>query len=551
MIIDIVLYYLSGRGGTEEAIIKLEKGLIARGHRVRVIMAYESEHKEWVNNLREVYYYAQDLPWDSPHIEYAMKYQQFIETMGKPQLALPTLYPFLTYVCYKALNENSTEHIPIISWSHLPNDRMGDRQLLCYADHHLAISKSIKLDLEKNIAPRMIDLVGNPVTINKSSICKRPVEKLKLLYLGRLVNFQKRLDVLFNGLTKVQGDWSLQIVGDGIDSEKLKLLSEELGIDKNIEWLGWQDNPWSIIKETSILMLTSDFEGFSISVLEALSRGIPVLATKCEGTMELIEDNNNGWLIDKENPKQLADILNQIQEGTLNLPSTENCIASVKKYDDDFIIDKIESVLLNEYNKNRNKKIIDIVLFTVDGNKMDEKFLLSVYKGLIKKNHRVRIFQLLAPTNKEWEKEIQERYYYGLGNAEYADLEVYAISYKKLLNDIGEPDIVISPLSPHLSYLCKYAVRDCNKKIPVISLITCSVDSCNGGWSLDYADAHLALNESFEKDIKKSINKENIYSVGNIDFTSSENDLESVNNLALVTDNIEKVLLDEYEKYNN
>ncbi|GKX68670.1 glycosyltransferase [Inconstantimicrobium mannanitabidum] len=543
MIIDIVLYYLSGRGGTEEAIIKLQKGLIKRGHRVRVFLAYESEHKEWLNFIDEFYYFGQSLPWNSPHTEYAKKYKELLETMEKPQVVLPTLHPFLNYVCYKVLNENSTEHTPIVSWCHLPIDRLGDRQLLCYADYHLAISKSIMLDLERLIAPHMIELVGNPVTINKSSICNRPEGKLKLLFLGRLVNFQKRLDVLFKGLAKVQGDWSLQIIGSGIDTEMLKQLAISLDIDKNIEWLGWQDKPWDIIKETSILMLTSDFEGFSIAVLEALARGIPVLATKCEGTMELIENNKNGWLINKEDSNQLANILNQIQESKLNLPSQEDCISSVRKFDDDFIIDRIENVLLDQYTKNTNTKTIDIVLFSIDGTKPEEKLLLNIYKGLIRRNHRVRVFQLWAPVNKEWEKEVQERYYYGLNNVEFADLEVYAISYKKLLNDIGLPDIIISPLSPHLSYLCKYAVRDSKEKISVVSLITSSVDSCNGKWSLGYADAHLALNEAFEKDIKKSLDTEKIYALGEIDIDNIESMNQADNDL--LVKNIETALLQE------
>lgn len=351
MIIDIVLYYGQGRGGIEDVITKVSRGLRNKGHRVRVFQAYRPQYIEWEEKLDEIYYYGEDIPWGSYLEQYGNGYKKLLETMGKPDIVLATHAPLQSYICYVGVNEESDKKTPIISWIHGPIDFYGGRNLLQYSDAHLAICENVMEDLSKTIEREKIYVVGNPVEVKNQKVCKRPKETLKLLFVGRFSNVEKRLDILFKALALVKEPWSIQLIGDGIDHDMIVNLSKDLGIYDHIEWTGWKENPWDYVQEVSVLILTSDLEGFGLVVVEALARGIPVISTSCGGPTYMIKNDINGWLIEKEDYLKLAELLNKLQEKVLNLPEAKSCMDSVLKYDVDNVIDNIEKALLKECNK--------------------------------------------------------------------------------------------------------------------------------------------------------------------------------------------------------
>ncbi|MCV5863741.1 glycosyltransferase, partial [Escherichia coli] len=75
------------------------------------------------------------------------------------------------------------------------------------------------------------------------------------------------------------------VLGDGSDFEKCQAYGRGLNIDDRIVWYGWQQHPWKLvqqdIKKVSALLLTSSFEGFPMTLLEALSWGIPCISADC------------------------------------------------------------------------------------------------------------------------------------------------------------------------------------------------------------------------------------------------------------------------------
>ena len=144
--------------------------------------------------------------------------------------------------------------------------------------------------------------------------------------------------------------WNIKLIGDGIDHDMIVKLAEDLKIYNHIEWTGWKENPWDYVDEASALILTSDLEGFGLVVVEALARGIPVISTSCGGPTYMIKDGVNGWLIERGDYLKLAELINKIQDGDLDLPKVKSCIDSVLKYDVDNVVDNIEKVLIRECN---------------------------------------------------------------------------------------------------------------------------------------------------------------------------------------------------------
>jgi glycosyltransferase involved in cell wall biosynthesis len=109
----------------------------------------------------------------------------------------------------------------------------------------------------------------------------------------------KRLDVFIKAasiILKNNIDTYFFVIGEGKYSADLRNMTRELGIDKNIKFLGSQPYPMGIIPCFDICVNTSDSEGFSNSVLEYMTCGKPVVATRVGGNIEAVDDGINGFL---------------------------------------------------------------------------------------------------------------------------------------------------------------------------------------------------------------------------------------------------------------
>ncbi|MFR3500127.1 MAG: glycosyltransferase, partial [Paraclostridium bifermentans] len=170
-------------------------------------------------------------------------------------------------------------------------------------------------------------------------------------YIGRLENTFKRIDVLLKAASLIKTDWELTIIGSGEHEADLKSLSKKLGIENNIKWLGWIEKPWEVIDKSTVLVLTSNSEAFGLVLVEALQRGLPVISSDCEGPKDIIKNYKNGFVFERGNYHQLANIFNGISDKIIALPDYEECIKSVEKYRIGHVVDKIEAYILNEISK--------------------------------------------------------------------------------------------------------------------------------------------------------------------------------------------------------
>lgn len=206
------------------------------------------------------------------------------------------------------------------TWMHLPPRDRYRPQYLLRAEQHFAISRDIAEQfLTLGAASESIDIVFNPVKKN-AAVISRP-KKLKLLYVGRVhLTDQKNLKELFEAVSLLDIPWSLDIVGDGDDLAQCKSYVATLGLQQNITWHGWQENPWQYIEdniqETSCLVLTSTQEGLPLVLLEAMSRGIYCVSSNCiSGPSDIIVSGVNGYLYKPGNILELVSKLTAIGSG--------------------------------------------------------------------------------------------------------------------------------------------------------------------------------------------------------------------------------------------
>ena len=123
-----------------------------------------------------------------------------------------------------------------------------------------------------------------------------------LIYVGRLT-FQKdpqRLMRLCAKLKECKPDIKLAVVGTGELEEETKALCEELGIQDNVQFLGFQSNPIKMIADSKALVLTSRWEGTPMCALEAMALGTPVVSTPSDGMMDLIDNGVHGYLHEQD-----------------------------------------------------------------------------------------------------------------------------------------------------------------------------------------------------------------------------------------------------------
>ena len=279
-----------------------------------------------------------------------MKYRKAIEEKGKPDIAIATQSTSLSYICNVALNGNAYKKTPQISWLHGPVSAYGGRELLSFSDAHMALCNKRGSDLEEALDKENIYVVGNPVKTKNVEVINRATEPIKIISLGRL-SPEKDIETLLNALALITKPWKLSIIGDGGHYTTLKNLAQSKGIDKNIEWLGWNENPWSLIKEASVTVISSLYEGFSMTTAESLARGIPVITTKCGGPEDMVTEGVNGWLYNVKDYNRLYQILSNIQNGQYILPKAEVCVNSIQKFDEQVVINRIEEVIIKTYYK--------------------------------------------------------------------------------------------------------------------------------------------------------------------------------------------------------
>lgn len=178
---------------------------------------------------------------------------------------------------------------------------------LSHVDKIIAISKKTRESIE-TVYPMFSDKIQTiyngydftsllekseeiaPVTLEKNSIC----------VIGRLEDLKgtDRVLEVFNELQNEVNDVHLYYIGSGEQEIFLKEEVERLQLRNKVHFLGYQKNPYSILKQAKVLCSLSKQEGFSGAVVEAVTLGIPFVSTNVGGALELSNEGQFGEVIE-------------------------------------------------------------------------------------------------------------------------------------------------------------------------------------------------------------------------------------------------------------
>ena len=214
------------------------------------------------------------------------------------------------------------------------------QKVLKFSDVIITQSKAMDLDV-RNYINKKTQIIYNPI-VNKeiSDLSKIKNHSIKLnkkyyniVSVGRLTN-QKDYKTAFLAISKLKHkikNIKYYVVGDGELKNELYQYSLSLGLKNEIIFTGFLKNPYSIMKNANVLLLTSLYEGFSNVILESLFLKVPVVATNSPGgNKEIIINGRNGFLAKVGDPDDIVKKLMLIK-------NKNNFHIDVSKFDISFI----------------------------------------------------------------------------------------------------------------------------------------------------------------------------------------------------------------------
>jgi glycosyltransferase involved in cell wall biosynthesis len=143
-----------------------------------------------------------------------------------------------------------------------------------------------------------------------------------ILFLGRMVD-EKQIDKLIRAFAKLPADLNakLELVGGGDQEAKLKALAASLGVSDRVTLTGYVDEAYlrGALTRASVFAMPSIAELQSISTMEAMASGLPIVAANAMALPHLVHDGENGFLFEPGNVDDLAEKLTTV----LRMPHDE------------------------------------------------------------------------------------------------------------------------------------------------------------------------------------------------------------------------------------
>ncbi|TFG38016.1 MAG: glycosyltransferase [Candidatus Aminicenantes bacterium] len=165
------------------------------------------------------------------------------------------------------------------------------------------------------INPRKIVIVNNGVDVceKESFDFRRNAEDVGgkrehiIVSVGRLAEV-KNVPMLLHAVSKVDVPFPfrLLLLGDGPERKNLQQIASDLGISDKVEFLGNRLDVRAILKGSELFVLASMYEGISMSILEAMAMGLPVVATNVGGNPGVIAEGESGYLVNPDDSAAMA-----------------------------------------------------------------------------------------------------------------------------------------------------------------------------------------------------------------------------------------------------
>lgn len=232
--------------------------------------------------------------------------------------------------------------LPLLKRYHTRNRKKRYRYLALNSDYVVVPANQLVEEF-KNFtgfyAAENIIHIPNPNSVDIAEETVFSLKRKNALYVGRL-SYEKRVDRILMAWDRIAEKfplWHVEIVGSGADEKRLKKLVQRRSISR-VSFLGHQNDMKKIYEKSSILLLSSDFESFSMVLLEGLSNGCYPVIFDFPAAEQILAHDNWGTRLSDHSVEALSNAMcSAIKENRSNMSS----FAEIREYLDMFSIENV------------------------------------------------------------------------------------------------------------------------------------------------------------------------------------------------------------------
>lgn len=252
----------------------------------------------------------------SRRVGYRNAFSQYVKDNGLPDVVHAHIVLYADFVSFV-----KTEfHLPFViteHWTQMNTATVTEQDVKMalayrYADRVICVSKALADSLKRNFQVNSL-VINNMVSDEffKSVRVKRNDNSFKFIAVG-VFRHNKRFDILVDAFSKCRfpDSVTLDIVGDGDERDLVESRIVQYHLSDQIHLLGIKTpaEVSDLLCHSDCFVLSSKLETFAIVVIEAMAKGLPVIATKCGGPETFLQPEH-GILVEKENVEALADAM--------------------------------------------------------------------------------------------------------------------------------------------------------------------------------------------------------------------------------------------------
>jgi glycosyltransferase involved in cell wall biosynthesis len=168
------------------------------------------------------------------------------------------------------------------------------------------------LGLRYRVRPRgRMVTIHNGIEQDAPMSVPNPDQTVHLVCVARF-SPQKSQALLVRALEAVHEPWHLSFVGEGPLEDEVRRLVLERGLESRVDFLGARDDVADILARSQIFILPSNWEGFPLTILEAMRAGLPVVASDVGGVREAVVEGVTGYLIPRDDVRTLTERLTRL-----------------------------------------------------------------------------------------------------------------------------------------------------------------------------------------------------------------------------------------------
>lgn len=184
----------------------------------------------------------------------------------------------------------------------------------------ITVSKyDLQLALKNKVAPiKKLMTIHNGV--HNQPIVSREQQSGNVLRFTMVARFEapKRQLEVVKALQKFDlAKWTLTFAGDGPLQQEVERYVAKHGLTDSVVFLGNEKNIEGLLAQSDVFILLSDWEGFPLSILEAMRSGLPVIASDVGGVNEAVKHGENGFLINRNDARQLHQMIKALLESPM------------------------------------------------------------------------------------------------------------------------------------------------------------------------------------------------------------------------------------------